>query len=598
MASFSSVMVHARARHVAWATLSLFLALLDPVPEGGRVGFRWAGLVWAQAAVHEGFGASTPGGSGGAVVAVTNLNDSGLGSFREAVAQGQRLVVFEVGGTIELTSPVHVSGAFITIDGFTAPPPGITLRGGGLVVRGLDGAHNVIIRGLRVRGAPQDGVQIALGAHHVVVDHVSIQGSGDGNLDITEGARDITVAWSLLATPASGKNMLIKYDASRISLHHNLFFDAVTGNPLVATTDAGTPATDTTADLWNNVVSQWGGGFGTRVHAGAWVNAANNLYSSSAGGDLRQALRVCPANCADEPVGGAAGRLYASGNFSADRLFFRVNEFGTEKDPFPAPPATVDDTCLAAHQVVAGAGLRPLDPLDQQSVSGVNLPSCPGVFMQGLYYHALRRAPSDGEVEAWLDALGPTPAVPLVGAVILGFFASEEFRSVPVTPSGYAAALFRAALGRDPDGEESAFYTAQVLERFLAIVPFLVRSPEFAAVRARTTPEALVFRFFRQALGRLPTEAEVQEGIAYLMTTDDVTPGVIGALSSDDFTGTPRTFASHVHVLCRALLAREPSPEEESFLVDYLVGQLTTIGGRPAEGSEFAERVARIFPPN
>jgi pectate lyase len=95
------------------------------------------------------------------------------------------------------------------------------LRGGGLVVRGLDGAHDVIIRGLRVRDAPEDGVQIAFGAHHVVVDHVSIHGSGDGNLDVTEGAHDITVAWSIFAAPASGKNMLIKYQSSRVSLHHN-----------------------------------------------------------------------------------------------------------------------------------------------------------------------------------------------------------------------------------------------------------------------------------------------------------------------------------------------------------------------------------------
>ena len=83
----------------------------------------------------------------------------------------------------------------------------------------------------------------------------------------------------------------------------------------------------------------------------------------------------------------------------------------------------------------------------------------------------------------------------------------------------------RAGLGRDPDAEELAFYTGQVLERFHTLVPLFVGSPEFADVRARTTPERLVFRFVREALGRSPTEAEVQSGIAYLMATDDISPG-------------------------------------------------------------------------
>ncbi len=79
------------------------------------------------------------------------------------------------------------------------------------------------MRGIRVRDAPLDGIQIANSAYNVVIDHVSISGSGDGNLDITESSHDVTVSWSILAAPASDKNMLIKYNASRISLHHNLF---------------------------------------------------------------------------------------------------------------------------------------------------------------------------------------------------------------------------------------------------------------------------------------------------------------------------------------------------------------------------------------
>ena len=358
-----------------------------------------------QAPAYEGFGVSTPGGSGGAVVSVTNLNDGGPGSFREAVAQGQRTVVFEVGGTIELTSAVHVRGAFMTIDGFTAPPPGITLRGGGLAVRGLDGLRRHHPRATRARRSRGRGADRIRGAHHVVVDHVSIHGSGDGNLDVTEGSHDITVAWSIFAAPASGKNMLIKYQASRVSLHHNLFLDAQTRNPLVGTDDEGTPATDTTTDIWNNVVWRWGAGFGTRVHAAARVNVANNLYS---GEDSRQEW-VCPTYCDDEPRAGTVGRLYANGNFSADRLGFAVNEFGTEAAPFAAPPGTVEDTCVPRPTGWWRAPGSVPDALDQQSLGRVDCPRARRSSVQGLYYHALRRVPSDAEVQAWLDGLGADP---------------------------------------------------------------------------------------------------------------------------------------------------------------------------------------------
>ena len=136
--------------------------------------------------VYQGFGATTPGGAGSTVVHVTNLNDSGPGSLREALSQGNRTVVFDVSGDIVLQDYLYVRGAFITIDGFTAPAPGITLRNRGLVIRGSRGAHDVIVRGIRVRNSPLDGIQVSYGAYNVVIDHVSVHGSGDGNLDITE----------------------------------------------------------------------------------------------------------------------------------------------------------------------------------------------------------------------------------------------------------------------------------------------------------------------------------------------------------------------------------------------------------------------------
>ena len=157
---------------------------------------------------YQGFGTTTPGGSGGTVVRVTNLNDSGPGSFRDAVSKGNRTVVFDVGGEILVANKyIEVLGAFLTIDGSTATSPGITLKNGGLRLWGKKGAHDVIVREIRIRNAATDGIQIAWEAYNVLIDHVSIHGSGDGNLDISQGSRDVTVSWSVFAEPVSRKTM-------------------------------------------------------------------------------------------------------------------------------------------------------------------------------------------------------------------------------------------------------------------------------------------------------------------------------------------------------------------------------------------------------
>lgn len=313
-------------------------------------------------ASYEGFGATTRGGSGGAIVHVTNLNDSGPGSLRDAVARGNRTIVFDVAGEIRLASAIRVTGAFITIDGFSAPSPGITLRGAGLSLHGKRGAHNVIIRGLRIRDAKAtastDGITIAFGAYNIVIDHVSIAGSIDENLDISQGSRDVTVSWSILAGPAgTEKNLLIKYNPSRVTVHHNIFTKARQRNPQVRIDDAGTPATDTTVDMRNNLVWDWGAGYGTLVWYGPRANIVNNYYFASS-----NAIKV------------ELARAYVQGNLSTDQR--EINGVGNETSPFPAPSVDTQEACPAARLVLEKAGARPLDSVDQHFVSGIAIPSC------------------------------------------------------------------------------------------------------------------------------------------------------------------------------------------------------------------------------
>src|SRR5207249_2366356 len=146
----------------------------------------------------EGYGTTTPAGRGGRVIQVTNLNDAGPGSFRAAVqTAGRRTVIFDVSGTITLTSDVFISNAvnandpgdgtkdFLTVAGQTAPSPGITIRGAGLVIR----ASDVLIQHLRIRpGVLGTGNHdaITITGRRIVVDHVSTSWAGNGgkNIDI------------------------------------------------------------------------------------------------------------------------------------------------------------------------------------------------------------------------------------------------------------------------------------------------------------------------------------------------------------------------------------------------------------------------------
>jgi pectate lyase len=330
-------------------------------------------------AAYQGFGATTPGGSGKPIYRVSNLNDSGPGSLRDAVSEGDRTVVFDVAGTIVLSDEITIRSAFLTIDGLTAPSPGITLKNHGIIIRGTAG-HDIIVRGLRIRNASLDGIWITDAAYNVVIDHVSIHGSGDGNLDISRaGTRDITVSWGIFAEPAGEeKNSLLAFELSRVTFHHNIFIAAQQRNPQVTYDDssARTQDTNTTLDMRNNLIWNWRGGYGTRLRYGARANVVNNFYDST-GGDGDDALIICKGNssvseCDNDSTNIA--RAYVSGNYSADGV--NLNNRGTQSSPFPAPSVDTQEARAAACQVLEGAGVRPLDSTDQQYLGGISLPAC------------------------------------------------------------------------------------------------------------------------------------------------------------------------------------------------------------------------------
>ena len=110
----------------------------DDLPQAGIPAFPGA----------EGGGMFTPGGRGGKVITVTNLNDRGPGSFREACETGgARIIVFNVAGIIRLESPIIVRAPYVTIAGQTAPGDGVCIAGESFWVD----THDVVVRHMRFR---------------------------------------------------------------------------------------------------------------------------------------------------------------------------------------------------------------------------------------------------------------------------------------------------------------------------------------------------------------------------------------------------------------------------------------------------------------
>ena len=146
----------------------------------------------------EGHGRYVTGGRGGRVVHVTNLNDSGTGSFREAVKSGNKIIVFDVAGVIALKSDLKIADN-ITILGQTAPSPGITLR-----YYTVQPGSNNIIRFLRIRRGQEKNINDGADATWqrnktgIIFDHCSFSWSIDEVASFYDN-NNFTMQWCTVA---------------------------------------------------------------------------------------------------------------------------------------------------------------------------------------------------------------------------------------------------------------------------------------------------------------------------------------------------------------------------------------------------------------
>ena len=380
------------------------------------------------------------------VYVVTNLYDSGPGSFREAVSVPGRVVVFAVGGIINLSSDVVVA-ANCTIAGQTAPGDGIVFFGKRIT---FTSAANTICRYLRIRlGATGNSGKDASGlanGNNMIFDHMSFSWGMDEvfsiNWDSKGTAPDsITVQNSIIAQGLHRENhsaggLIQTPDGGKVSLIRNLYISNKTRNPKVKGIN----------EFVNNVVYDWGNGnrLGDNMNYG-WsgdayimggsagvseVNIINNYFMS---GPLTPPGKTTPFS-----RGTGTFYLYGSGNFfdknqngitdgelvPYDTLGYPgIGADGFKTQPFPYPQSNPAFTAEQAYAWVidsVGASYPRRDQVDSLLAEEVRSRGTQGYYVYresdlpfanggvGTVFNA--PAPldtdADGMPDSWEDANG------------------------------------------------------------------------------------------------------------------------------------------------------------------------------------------------
>ncbi|MDP4276778.1 MAG: hypothetical protein Q8914_04000 [Bacteroidota bacterium] len=283
----------------------------------------------------EGFGRYTTGGRGGAVYHITSTKDDGSeGTLRWALNEGgKRTIVFDVSGTIHLTSALPVKSGNVTIAGQTAPGDGICVADYPFTIN----ASNVIIRFVRFRLGNRyvayhegDGLG-GMDQQNIIVDHCSVSWSIDECCSVY-GMKNLTVQWCIVSQSLRNAGHVKgahgyggNWGGSGASYHHNLVCHHDSRTPRLGPRPS--TQTDERMDMRNNVIYNWAGN-GCYGGEGMHVNLVNNYYKPGPGTKQKSAsiqyriagigirtTTYCQNNPSFAPMLHVWGKFYVDGNY-------------------------------------------------------------------------------------------------------------------------------------------------------------------------------------------------------------------------------------------------------------------------------------------
>jgi len=387
-------------KHKTLAALALLLTALNCMAQAGlnRATFDVRG--WAS---------ETKGGQGGRLIKVTNLNAVGPGSYREAIeAEGPRIVVFEVGGVIDMAGQnLVIKNPYLTIAGQTAPNPGITL----IKAETNIATHDVIIQHLMIRpgefgrpkkgGGDQDGISTVGAAHNIIVDHCSLSWASDENLSVSgprfngsprpedwrrHTSHNITYSYNLIYEGLAhsvhekgehSKGSLIHDNASGILLYANLYASNHERNALfkggvwAAMVNNLIYNPGAKAVHYNLVAHEWEG----HAHQTGRVTLVGNVYRQ--GPDTRRNTPLFALG------GNGDVELHLQDNIAVDDVGQPVAQTGTytagearmlkAAAPYLPPDIRIQRASTLEDELPLAVGARPWarDPIDFKLLSDV-----------------------------------------------------------------------------------------------------------------------------------------------------------------------------------------------------------------------------------
>jgi hypothetical protein len=353
----------------------------------------------------EGYGRFAKGGRGGDVYHVTNLDDSGKGSLRDAIkskkADVPRTVVFDIGGTIKLKSPLKIESVKgLTLAGQTAPGDGITLRDHGIA---FSKCSDIVVRYLRFRlgdetKTSEDVINVGPekeGCRDMIFDHLTATWGIDGIMDVYAADR-FTMQWCLFgealhdSTHHKGGHamlMSIRKTKGNVSIHHNLLFSSRDRHPTLGGYPPPQSSVDAIFDFRNNVIYNWEGACNL---ATGRFNLINNYWRPGPNTDFeRDPYPIAPkAEAQNVTTGFLGGNIFEdkpewnSDNYAAFQWGVRGGKYIGEVTPekFKQPAEVVPQMDRPATQraeaayelVMAKAGASKVrDAADERIVTGI-----------------------------------------------------------------------------------------------------------------------------------------------------------------------------------------------------------------------------------